>query len=103
MGKGQARSVEQHEKKKINLQVKIKEKNPTGQILNKIVEENFPKLKTDTCIQMQEAHRNPPRQNKKRSSSRYIIFKTANIQNEEKNESWKKQKSKSHVNPSELV
>ena len=42
-------------------------------IFNKIVEENFPNLKKEIHINIQEAYRTPDRLDQKRNSSRHII------------------------------
>jgi hypothetical protein len=55
-------------------------------IFNKIIEENFPKLKkempTRRCLQ--EAYRNPNRLEQKRNSSRNIIIRTTNALNKDR-------------------
>jgi len=53
-------------------------------IFNKIIEENFPNLKKEMPISIQEAHRTPNRLDQKRNSSRHIIVKTPNAQNKER-------------------
>ena len=55
-------------------------------IFNKIIEENFPNLKKEMPINIQEAHRTPNRLDQKRNSSRHIIVKTPNAQNNNKKE-----------------
>lgn len=52
-------------------------------VFNKIIEENFPKLK-ERPIRIQEAHRTPNKLDQKRKSSRHIIIKTVSIQDKEK-------------------
>lgn len=52
-------------------------------IFNKIIEENFPKLK-ERPIRIHEAYRTPNKFDQKRKSSRHIIIKTVSIQNKEK-------------------
>ncbi|ERE70281.1 LINE-1 type transposase domain-containing protein 1 [Cricetulus griseus] len=52
-------------------------------IFSKIIEENFPNLKKDMPMKIQEAYRTPNRLNQKRSPC-HIIIKTPNIQNKEK-------------------
>jgi hypothetical protein len=47
-------------------------------IFNKIIEENFPKLKKKMSMNIQEAYRTPNRLDQKRNSSQYIIIKTPN-------------------------
>lgn len=53
-------------------------------ILNKIIEENFPNLKKEMPINIQEAYRTPNRIDQKRKTARHIIIKTQNMQNKEK-------------------
>ena len=53
-------------------------------IFNKIIEENFPNLKTDMPMNIQEAYRTPNRLDQKRNSSRNIIIRTTNALNEER-------------------
>ena len=47
-------------------------------IFNKIIEENFPNLKKEMPMNIQEAYRTPNRLDQKRNSSRHIIIKTPN-------------------------
>ena len=47
-------------------------------IFNKIIEENFPNLKNDMPMNIQEAYRTPNRLDQKRNSSHHIIIKTPN-------------------------
>jgi hypothetical protein len=53
-------------------------------IFNKIIQENFPNLKKDMAINVQEAYRTLNRLDQKRSSSWYIVIKTLNAQNKER-------------------
>ncbi len=53
-------------------------------IFNKIIEENFPNLKKDIPLKVQEAYRTPNRLDQKKTSPRHIIIKTQNIQNKER-------------------
>jgi len=53
-------------------------------IFSTIIEENFPNLKKEMPINIQEAYRSPNRLNQKRNSSHHIIVKTPNAQNKEK-------------------
>lgn len=53
-------------------------------IINKIIEENFPKVKKRMTIHMQEAYRIPNRLNQKGNSSCHITVKTLYVQNKEK-------------------
>jgi hypothetical protein len=50
-------------------------------IFNKIIEENFPNLKKEMPMNMQEAYRTPNRLDQKRNSSRHIIIRTTNAIN----------------------
>jgi hypothetical protein len=43
-------------------------------IFNKITEENFPNLKKEMPMNIQEAYRTPNREDQKRNSSRHIII-----------------------------
>ena len=52
-------------------------------IFNKIIEENFPNLKKDIPMKVQETYRTPNRLDQKKPSPRHIIIKTQNIQNKE--------------------
>ena len=45
-------------------------------IFNKIIEENFPNLKNDMPMNIQEAYRTPNRLDQKRNSSQHIIIRT---------------------------
>jgi hypothetical protein len=53
-------------------------------IFNKVIEENFPNLKKEMPINIQEAYRTPKRLDQKRNSSCHIIIKTSNAQNKER-------------------
>jgi hypothetical protein len=53
-------------------------------IFSKIIEENFPNLKKEMLMNIQEAYRTPNRLDQKRNYSRHIIIKTPNAQNNEK-------------------
>jgi hypothetical protein len=53
-------------------------------IFNKIIEENFPKLKKGIPINTQEAYRNPNRLDKRRNSCCHVIIKKPNAQNKER-------------------
>ena len=50
-------------------------------IFNKIIEENFPNLKKEMPMNIQEAYRIPNRLDQKINSSHHIIVKTPNAQN----------------------
>jgi hypothetical protein len=56
----------------------------TANIFNKIIEENFPNLKKDMPMNIQEAYRTPNRLNQKRNSSGHIIIRTKNALNKER-------------------
>jgi hypothetical protein len=45
-------------------------------IFNKIIEENFPNLKREMPMNIQEAYRTPNRLDQKRNSSYHVIIKT---------------------------
>jgi hypothetical protein len=51
---------------------------------NKIIEENFPNLKKEMPMNIQEAYRTPNRLDQKRNSSRHIIIRTANALNKDR-------------------
>jgi hypothetical protein len=53
-------------------------------IFNKIIEENFPNLKKEMPMNIQEAYRTPNRLDQKRNSSWHIIIKTSNALNKER-------------------
>ena len=53
-------------------------------IFNKIIEENFPILKNDIPMKVQEAYRTPNRLDQENTSPRHIIIKTQSIQIKEK-------------------
>jgi hypothetical protein len=48
-------------------------------IFNKIIEENFPNLKNEMHMNIQEAYRTPNRLDQKRNSSRHIIISTSRL------------------------
>jgi hypothetical protein len=48
------------------------------QISSKIIEENFPNLKKEIPMNIQEAYRTPNRLDQKRNSSRHIIIRQIN-------------------------
>jgi hypothetical protein len=52
-------------------------------IFNKIIEENFPNLKREMPMNIQEAYRTPNSLDQKRNSCHHIITKTTNVQNKE--------------------
>jgi hypothetical protein len=51
---------------------------------NKIIGENFPNLKKEMPMNIQEAYRTLNRLDQKRNSYRHIIIKTPNAQNKER-------------------
>jgi hypothetical protein len=53
-------------------------------ILNKIIEENFPNLKKEMPMNIQEAYRTPNRLDQKRNPSCHIIIKIPNALNKER-------------------
>jgi hypothetical protein len=53
-------------------------------IFNKIIEENFPNLKKEIPMNIQEAYRIPNRVDQKRNSSRHIIIRTTNARNNDR-------------------
>ena len=55
----------------------------TENIFNKIIEENFPNLKKDMPMKIQEAYRTPIRLDQKKSPC-HIIIKTLNIQSKKR-------------------
>jgi hypothetical protein len=50
-------------------------------IFNKIIDENFPSLKKEMHMNIQEVYRIPNRLDQKRYSSSHIMIKTPNAQN----------------------
>jgi hypothetical protein len=61
----------------------IKLKGPIN-IFNKIIEQNFPNLKKEMPMDIQEAYRTPNRLNQKRNSSQHIIFRKTNALNKDR-------------------
>ena len=53
-------------------------------IFNKIIEENFPNLRKEMPMNIQEAYRTPNRLDQKRNSSRHIIIRTTNALNKDR-------------------
>jgi hypothetical protein len=53
-------------------------------IFNKIIEENFPNLKKEMPMNIQEAYRTPNTLDQKRNSSRHIIIRTTNALNKDR-------------------
>ena len=66
-------------------------------IFNKIIEENFPNLKKEMPMNIQEAHRTPNRLDQKRNSSCHIIIKTPNAQNKERILKAVREKGQKHI------
>jgi hypothetical protein len=52
-------------------------------IFNKIIEENFPNLKKEMPINIQEAYRTPNVLDQKRNTFCHVIVKTPNAQNKD--------------------
>jgi hypothetical protein len=53
-------------------------------IFNKIIKENFPNLKKEMPMNIQETYRTPNRLDQKRNSSKHIIIRTTNALNKKK-------------------
>jgi hypothetical protein len=53
-------------------------------IFNKIIAENFPNLKRELPIQVQEASRTPKRPDQNRTCPQHIIIKTTSTENRER-------------------
>jgi hypothetical protein len=53
-------------------------------IFNNIIEENFPNLKKEMLMNIQEAYRTPNRLHQKRNSSRHVIIRTTNSLNKDR-------------------
>ena len=62
-----------------DFQVKVQ-----ANIFNKMIEVNFPSLKKEMTMNIQEAYRTPNRLDQKRNSSRHIIIKTTNALNKDR-------------------
>ena len=56
----------------------------TANIFNKIIEENFPNLKKEMPMNIQEAYRTPNSLDQKRNSSQHIIIRTTNSLNKDR-------------------
>jgi hypothetical protein len=50
----------------------------------RIIEENFPNLKKEMTMNIQEAYRTPNRQDQKRNCSTHIIIRTTNALNKDR-------------------
>ena len=53
-------------------------------IFNKIIEQNFPNLKKEMPMNIQEDYRTPNRLDQKRNSTRHIIITTTNTLNKDR-------------------
>jgi hypothetical protein len=53
-------------------------------IFKKIMEENFPNLKKEMPMNIQEAHRSPNRKDQKRNSSCHMLIKAPNVPNKKR-------------------
>ena len=53
-------------------------------IFNKIIEENFPNLKKEMTMNIQEAYRTSNRLDQKRNSSQHIVIRTTNTLNKDR-------------------
>jgi hypothetical protein len=53
-------------------------------IFNKIIEENFPYLKKEMPMNIQQAYRTPNRLNQKRNSYQHVIIRTTNALNKDR-------------------
>jgi hypothetical protein len=56
----------------------------SANIFNKIIEENFPNLKKEKPMNIQEAYRTPNRLDQKRNSSQHKIIRTTNALNKDR-------------------
>jgi recombinational DNA repair protein RecR len=56
----------------------------SANIFNKIIEENFPNLKKEMPMNIQNAYRTPNRLDQKRNSSQHIIIGTTNALNKDR-------------------
>jgi hypothetical protein len=66
------------------MKMKIFQLKGPANIFNKIIEENYPNLKKEISMNIQEAYRTPNRLDQKRNSSRHIIIRTTNAQNKDR-------------------
>jgi hypothetical protein len=66
------------------MRMKIFQLKGPANIFNKIIEENFPNLKKEMPINIQEAYRTPNTLDQKRNSSRHIIIRTTNALNKDR-------------------
>jgi hypothetical protein len=58
--------------------------NGPANIFNKIIEENFPKVKKEMPMNIQEAYRTPNKLDQKRNFSRHIIIRKTNVLNKDR-------------------
>ena len=58
--------------------------NGPANIFNKIIEENFPNLKKEMTMNIQEPYRTPNRLDQKRNSFQHIIIRTTNALNKDR-------------------
>ena len=65
------------------MRMKIFQLKGPANIFNKIIEENFPNLKKEMPMNIQEANRTPNRLDQKRNSSQHILIRTANALNKD--------------------
>jgi hypothetical protein len=66
-------------------------------MFNKIIEENFPNLKEEMYINIQEAYRTPNRLGQNRNSYCHIIVKTPTEQNKERKSKAVREKTSSNI------
>jgi hypothetical protein len=64
---------------------------------NKIIEENFPNIKKEVSLNIQEAYRTPNRLDQKRNSSCHIIIRTTNALNKDRILKAVREKVKQHI------
>ena len=65
------------------MRIKIFQLKKPANIFNKIIEENFPNLKKEMPMNIQEAYRTPKRLDQKRNCSQHIIIRTPNALNKD--------------------
>jgi hypothetical protein len=66
------------------MRMKIFQLKGPANVFNKIIEENFPNLKKEMPIDIQETYRIPNRLDKKRNCSRHIITRITNTLNKDR-------------------
>lgn len=74
-----------------------REGNRTGEVAEKTMTENLPKLKSDSKAQIQEAQRTPSTTNTQNSTPWHIVFKIQKITDEEKNPERNQRKETPHL------